>query len=241
MAIRMLVEAKSDAAYFRALDRCLTTRAQLSEAYEQLHQELETVTTGADDTRWDFYQELFNRLPCRDRGYLWFVKARPDYRVVVDDARSAERTLPARQPDGLPVWCTNTFVGLPAPTWVGSGDASTGGLLPISAGQDVGLLRSQPYGIALQISNRGGRLRAALLRFLDFLRSMVRLFDRAIEAACLIHLIVRSGLRHRPNTLAFALIMLATCRRYGRRSESDDHASLRNRRHLVIRGSCPQT
>jgi hypothetical protein len=79
------------------------------------------------------------------------------------------------------------------------------------------------------------------VRFLAFLRDMVRLFDRAIEAACFIRLIVRSGLRHRPNTLALALIILATCRRYGRRSEPDDHASLLNRRHLITRGSRPQT
>lgn len=83
--------------------------------------------------------------------------------------------------------------------------------------------------------------RDALLRFLDLLHDMMRLFDRAIEVLSLICLIVRSGLRHRPNALAFVMVVLAACHRYGHRSEPDDHASLLYRRHLVIRGSCPQT
>lgn len=245
----IIVEGKSDVAYFAALDHCIidltAERARFSLAHEELHQTLELITTSANYTGTAAIFERFLRIVWEhDASKVWSADVLPSGSVVTDD-RFPERPVSAREPDGLPIWCTNTFVGLPAPRWVSTANASAGGLPLAFAAQDVGLVHAEPPRITVRVST-GNRqlltdLLAALLRFLDFLRDMVHFFDRAIEAAYLIRLIVRSGLRHRPNPLAFALIILATCRRYGRRSEPDDHASLLNRRHLVIRGSCPQT
>jgi IrrE N-terminal-like domain len=42
-----------------------------------------------------------------------------------------------------------------------------------------------------------------------------------------------------PPRRSYTLVLLAVSRRFGRRSEPDDHASLFFRRHLVSAGSCP--
>ena len=242
----LIVEGKSDAAFFRALDCYVadltTERTRFSRAHEQLHQALEIIVIDSNAMRAIVFESLFKCLARHAMSRPWLADTPASFTAAADD-RSAQCPHPAKEPDRPPVWCTNTFVGLPAPTWVSSGNASSGGLPPVSAGQDVGLVRSEPPRITVRVSADNRQLLtdllAALLRFLDFLTDMVRLFDRAIEAACLIRLIVRSGLRHRPNAVALVLIMLATCRHYGHRSEPDDHASLLNRQHLVIRGSCP--
>ena len=238
----LIVEGASEVAYFAALDRRIadltTERARFSWAHEVGHQALDLITTGANDAaRWVF-EDLVNSILLHDLGETWL--STPTSLAVEFKDRFVEVLPAASRVQGLPTWCTNTFVGLPAPTWVRR-DSACACPPPAAVGWDV----SPSPRITARISAGSGWLLAdtldAIQRFLNFLHNMVRLFDRAIEAACVMRLIVRSGLRHRPATLAFVLIILATCRRYGRRSEPDDHASLLNRRHLVIRGSCPQT
>jgi hypothetical protein len=204
----LIVEGKSDAAFFRALDCYVadltTERARFSRAYEQLHRALEIVTIDGNAMRAIVFESLFKCLAWHAMGKPWLADTPASFTVPADD-RLAQCPLPAREPDRLPIWCTSTFVGLPAPTWVCSGSASAGGLPPAPAGQDVGLVRSEPPRITVRVSAGNRQLLAdlltALLRFLDFLSDMVRLFDRAIEAAYLICLIVRSGLRHHPLTV----------------------------------------
>lgn len=241
----IIVEGKSDVAYFASLDHCITgltaERARFSQAHEELHRTLELITADANFTGTAAIFENFLRIIWEhDAGKADLVLS-----FALPDDRFPERPLSAREPKCLPFWCTNTFVGLPAPKWVSTDNAPAGALPPASASQDAGLAHSEPSRMPVRVSADNQQLLtdllAALLRFRDFLRDMVHFFDRAIEAARLIRLIVRSGLRHCPNTRAFVLILLATCRRFGRRSEPDDHASLLYRRHLVIRGNCPQT
>lgn len=235
--------------YFTAALDCHITnlaneRARYSLAHELGHHALSTITADANNTRGLVFEEILNGLWSRDVGKAWVLDACVTANTAMM-AYFAKCFLPESLPRGLPIWCTNTFVGLPSPTWVSAGNGPADGLPPAPAGQGVWLAQSQPPRITVRVSAGSGQpltdLVDALVRFLAFLRDMVRLFDRAIEAACFIRLIVRSGLRHRPNTLALALIILATCRRYGRRSEPDDHASLLNRRHLITRESRPQT
>ena len=65
---------------------------------------------------------------------------------------------------------------------------------------------------------------------------MVRAIDSVLAAVPLMRLLVRTGIRRRPRAEA-SLVIIAAWRRYGRRSEPDDHASLPIRRHLVSKVS----
>jgi hypothetical protein len=243
----LIVEGTSEGAYFAALDRRIadltTERTRFSRAHELGHQALNLVTAGADDAARLVFEDIVSSLLLHNLGEVCFSDMPTRHIVTVKFKARSVDVLPAlSRADGLPTWCTNTFVGLPAPTWAGSGSVDAGST-PTTSGRDVSPACCESPRITVRFSAGSGWLRRdvvhALQRLLNFLHRMVRLFDRAIEAVCVIRLIVRSGLRHRPNTLAFALIILATCRHYGHRSEPDDHASLLNRRHLVIRGSCP--
>jgi hypothetical protein len=244
----LIVEGISEGACFAALDRHIadlaTERTRFSQACELGHRALELGTVSADDTARAVFEDLVSSilLVALDTG--WFGDTPTSFVAAEFKDRFIEVLPAASQAHGLPTWCTNTFAGLPAPTWTSRGNAG-GGPTPTAAGWDVSPACCESPRIIVRISAGSKWLLTdvlnAIQRFLDFLHGMVRLLDHAIEAACVIRLIVRSGLRHRPNALAFVLIILATCRHYGHRSEPDDHASLLNRRHPVIRGSCPQT
>lgn len=66
------------------------------------------------------------------------------------------------------------------------------------------------------------------------------LLDSLVAVLSLVLVQVLAALSRRPDTLTFALVMLAACLRYGRREEPDDDASLRVRRQMSF-GSCPQS
>jgi hypothetical protein len=68
---------------------------------------------------------------------------------------------------------------------------------------------------------------AAFVGLIDNLLSVFRCMKALLRAAVPLH----------PDVLAFVLVMLAACRRYGHRSEPDDHGSLLIQRHLVSIGS----
>jgi hypothetical protein len=72
--------------------------------------------------------------------------------------------------------------------------------------------------------------RIALLRFLASILAPLCLRLARVLAAC----------SRRPGTLAFLLVMLAVCRRYGRHDDPDDHHFLPMRRYLTSWGGCPQ-
>ena len=84
-------------------------------------------------------------------------------------------------------------------------------------------------------------VRTMLLRLLDTLLALARRCTVAIEMLRFERSLVLARLGCLPGVPAFVLVILAVCRRYGHRSEPDDHASLLIRRQLVSMGSCPPT
>jgi hypothetical protein len=68
---------------------------------------------------------------------------------------------------------------------------------------------------------------AAFVGLIDTLLSIFRRMKALLRVAVPLH----------PDVLAFVLVMLAVCRRYGHRSDPDDHASLLIQRYLVSIGS----
>jgi hypothetical protein len=135
----------------------------------------------------------------------------------------------------LPSWATRDVAGmLPAPVLDDSGAAVN----PTPAKSQLTFRLSEATGSQL------ADVRAALMRLIDALIAMAHL--------CLLkiwmvrrersHILARALARiigRLPDIRAFVLVMIAACRRYGHRSEPDDHASLLTRCHLVSMGSCP--
>jgi len=70
--------------------------------------------------------------------------------------------------------------------------------------------------------------RQAFVRFLDGILAALRYMLGRVLAA----------ISRQPAALAFVLVVLATCLRYGRRSDTDDHAFLPTRRYQTSLGSC---
>ena len=71
----------------------------------------------------------------------------------------------------------------------------------------------------------------ALLRYIaqliaDLAMALLRMTDSALSAMCTVLARLVAASAHGLNLLAFALMILAVCRRHGRRSEPDDHAVL---------------
>ena len=71
--------------------------------------------------------------------------------------------------------------------------------------------------------------------------ALLRLLDGILAALRLMLVRVLAALSRHPDALAFVLVLLAACLRYGRRSEPDDHAFLPIRRYQRSSGSCPQS
>jgi hypothetical protein len=69
--------------------------------------------------------------------------------------------------------------------------------------------------------------------------TILRLLDGILAALCLVLVLVLAALSQQSNALNFVLVMLAACRRYGRRSEPDGHTFLPMRRYQTSLGSCP--
>jgi hypothetical protein len=133
---------------------------------------------------------------------------------------------------GMPSWTTTDFLGMLPGVWLRSD--GTGTSAP-AHGRLSGVFRL--VGDAVTVSPLALSVRASLLRLIDTLLAMARL--------CLIRLmtLVREQrltiacIRHSLGIPTFFRSVLAACRRYGRRSESDDHASLFVRQKLVSMGS----
>jgi hypothetical protein len=73
----------------------------------------------------------------------------------------------------------------------------------------------------------------------DGRRKFLRLLDGIFAALCLMLVRVLAAMSQHPDALTFVLVVLAVCLRYGRRSESDDHAFPPMRRNPTFSGSCP--
>ena len=79
--------------------------------------------------------------------------------------------------------------------------------------------------------------RASLLRLVDTVLAMLRFYLRLLRVLGHERFIVLARRGRPPGTVPFVLVLLAACRRYGHRSEPDDHAPLLIRRQLVSVGS----
>jgi hypothetical protein len=239
MALTVIYSGPSQACLEREVAELSRQRNSYSRAHELAHHALAEIEAGASNAD-SVFEGLVAALAQHDVGkasLVWrrFVVAEQGVFLIAPEPLPVARSAPS-----LPAWRADTFAGLPEPAWFSRDTPAVVAAAPVSGTQDIRLPYREPLQVSFRLFAGSGRLfgaaRDALLRFLDMLRRMVRLLNGAI--GCRTQLIFQSGLRHRPNVLAFALIILAVCRRYGRRSEPDDHASLITRRHLVSPGSC---
>jgi hypothetical protein len=143
-------------------------------------------------------------------------------------------TLPApsveRQPaSGLPAWNTRLFVGMAADTWFGADPRVAGREL---ANTGAVAFRPAVARVVFRVPTGVGSM------LVDSWAAMVRAIDSVLAAEFLMRLVVYAGIRCRARARSFALIIIAACQRYGRRSEPDDYASLLSGRNLVSTGSC---
>jgi hypothetical protein len=131
----------------------------------------------------------------------------------------------------LPSWATRDVAGALSDVWSGSS----------------GIEATDRTNIEPQITPRLSlptNVRAALLRMIDALLTMARLWAMKIWLVHRERVHVHSRILARvigclPVIRAFGLVIIAVCRHYGHRSEPDDHVSLLTRRHLVSIGNCP--
>jgi hypothetical protein len=108
--------------------------------------------------------------------------------------------------------------------------------VPSSDADPVGALFEQRQDVGRQVPPPARE--AALPR--DGRAALLHLLDGTIATLGLALVCVLAGLSHRPDALMFVLIMLAVCRRYGRREEPANHAFLPTRRFQTSLGSRPQ-
>jgi hypothetical protein len=231
----LLVEGASEASYLDALDfrinEVSARRRVYSEAAHELSHRLLTVNAANNSGMVAMLDVA---------AFLVFKQYRRAYgldRFPSDDVLKLIMPL-AGQSSGprLPTWCTSDFVGMPPGTWL----PRTSAIEALAAHAHI----AEPR-ISFRLSDRTGSLLAAgqrvLMHMLEGLLAMVRLFD--LQLRLLRHerslIVARRG--RGICAAAFVLRIIAVCRHYGHRSEPDDHAPLIIRRHLVPRGSCPQT
>jgi hypothetical protein len=266
----LVLEGKSDPACITALDRNLAELLWQRDAYSQAHElahqaladieirdkvtgtvlrvyevKLPRISIGANNTGMsNIFHDLLTRVRLRIAEQ---VISSAGWRMDRSAGAASPNPfyLPAARPTPhLLTWRTRAFAGLTESSWLSSDNAPEASVALTFAAQDIQLGHHEPPRLTsfrLSVDNGRENVRAALLRLLDMLRSMVRLLNGVIRTERLMRLLVRNGLMCRSNALAFVLVILAACRRYGRRSEPDGCTILITRRHLVSMGSCPLT
>jgi hypothetical protein len=237
----LIVEGASEVGYFTALDRQINEltvrRNRYSLAHELTHRALVDFEVGANNTGMAVFWDVLDLLEdnAGQDAPAWL--ARPS--IAGPGSASTFFDHAANSVRGLPRWCTQTFVGLARPTWSGSNNNPDTGFATTLASRDSRLTHRESQ-LTLRFSNYRQPpvdTRIALIRLRDALRYMVREVKRLIRRTCRARPVVRNALTSCPNVVAFVLVILATCRRYGRRSEPSDHVSLRNLGPQVIMGS----
>lgn len=234
-----LVEGPSDAAVLDALDRSIVAASARRDLYSQLH-ELAHGAIAHADSEWICIEMLIWADLCLTNGRR---SAQSGWQTssVLQLKWSGDIALPPV--DALPIprlrdWSGDAFTRITEhiSLWrTTCGEDATGSTIsPKRSGSDPRSAHPRPARISYRLTIGTWSLLA------DGFAEVVRLFDRMIGALLLVRMVVRAGLSHRPNARAFVLLILATCRRYGRRSEPDDDASLLIRRHLIFIGRRPQ-
>ena len=129
---------------------------------------------------------------------------------------------------GLPTWNTRVFVGLAATPWFGSDPQNAEQRL---ADRKAATSPRTPGRVVFHVPAQSGVL------LVDSWAGMVRVIDSVLAALLLMRLVVHAGIRSCIGIGNFILIIIAACRRYGRRTEPHDHAPLFIRRQLMSMGS----
>jgi hypothetical protein len=232
----LLVEGPSEAGALRALDRSIVTATALRGTFTLLH---DLAHCAIDNRAMSIKMDMA----------LYMAR----YRAVMESIRYVRTNLPAfsfgevkwsaslaplpanadRSPR-LPDWYSDAFTRIIMPGVLYTPDNTRYAAAPTPSSPDSQSDRSEPPRFSYQLTAGTWSLLA------DSFAAVVRLFDRAIGALLLLRMLVRTALNHRPNARAVVLLILAICRRYGRRSEPDDHDPLLIRRRLVSMGSCPR-
>ncbi len=224
----IMVEGVSDLAYLGALDhRIGDLSAQrtgfLSAAHELAHHVLDW--DGANSTGMSSVLDAldllrgFGRPAPTDWPTSLAAEGEPPVTILLSESRDETA-------HGLPLWTTSDFAGMLPGAWLGSSESVTGGRPQVT------------FRLSNDTRSFLRNIRTVLLRFIDTLLAMARLCLVQILLLAYERSLVLARRGRSLGTLAFVLAILAVCRRYGRRSEPDDHASLIIRRRLVSMGSC---
>jgi hypothetical protein len=231
----LLVEGPSDAAVLHGLDRSIVMATARRGAYSLLHECAHQAIADADleSSKTDMLvffercQALMDPVRCVQTNLPTFSVVQVKWSGNVAPP-PADAPLTPRMPD----WYCDAFTRMTAPRELCAGAENAAG--PTASAAGPGSARSELPRLCYRLTTGNLSLLA------DSFAAVVRLLDRVIGALLLMRMLVRTGLSHRAYARAFVLLILAACRRYGRRSEPDDHASLLIRRHLVLMGSCLQ-
>lgn len=226
----LMVEGVSDLTYLNALDRRIGKLAAARQTYSRLHELAHQVAVGVNDTGMVIVLDTCLVLSTVEHDHV------ADLPAALSAVGFQSGTTPGPEPAGfppflgLPFWNTPAFAGLAVETWSGHGDASQTADHALSV-RNLKARRPVLSRVIFHVPVGTGAL------LVEGWAAMVRAIDSVLALMLLMRLLVRVGLRHRSNATGSVLIILATCRRYGRRSEPDDHASLPIRRYLVSVGS----
>jgi hypothetical protein len=229
----LVVEGASDLLFLRALEQRIGPLSRQRDAYSRAHELAHHVmaASGANDTGMSLV--LDNFLLLSDSNHLQLANWPASLPAGVVQPRSLLISLSASTPSALhlPVWDTRAFAGVTGQAWFDSEDGTLATATPtfrVSRPRPVG---SAPSRVTLYVTAVTWSL------LVDGWAAMVRVIDSVLTALRLIRLLVRAGLGRRLNALAYVLVIIAACRRYGHRSEPDDHAPLLIRRHPTSAGS----
>jgi hypothetical protein len=238
----LLVEGPSDHAYLSALDHRIGELSAQCRVFVSAAYELSGHLISLGGVEWDGLDETNNAgmtsalnaidlvrglIQPGDAGWITIPTGDAASPFVVATHKYTGNAVPR-----LPSWATRDVAGMPSEVW------------PDSTGTEAANPMHTEPQITFRLSDAIGpwlaEVRAAILRLIDALIAMARLCELEIRIVRRERSHVHARIIGRlPDTRAFVLVIIAVCRHYGRRSESDDHASLLIRRHLVSMGSCP--
>lgn len=233
----ILIEGLSDVTALNAQDRTIATATAHRRVFSLLHELAHGAIDGADAHRMDMW--LFLQSSHMLQGALRLIDM--DWRRELADIclPSGER---------LYIKCTAEDGKLPSaetasvpllPEWYHDALADMGaGMRAAAPGGDSVADRAIYPVYRLAGACRWLDDRSWLQRLSARCAVVVRVLDHVIGALHVMRMHIRASLNGRPIACPFVLLLLAVCRRYGRRSEPGDHVSLLTSRNLSV-GSCP--
>jgi hypothetical protein len=227
------VGSGTELVFLRTLHRNIDELSATRRTYSQLHElaHLALAAPGANDTGMVLVFDSLRLLSAPDHDHL--TNLATAFSAGVPQPRPVTLSPVAEIPPagGMPMWSTRAFTGMTIGAWFGFdlGSLPTGQAPSI---RNLEASRPARSRVVFHIPVGTGAL------LVDGWAAMTRVIDSVLAAVLLMRLLVRAGLQHGLNGVGFVLVILATCRHYGHRSEPDDHASLLIHRLQVSIGSC---